>query len=153
MTLDDCNWEQFLRKDLSLGVRATERKNQVSLQFLLLGSINIFYDFHATASKSRHQRRYCSFTWTSVHGLFAKARRSDPIFPLLLCTQLGSDPLHQISCLSVLHSIVWHYHGGWKLRCSFSVSRLVSEENPDLIFIQISSEVMALGKSLIKNSW
>lgn len=136
---------------MSSGVRATERKNQVSLQFLLLGSINIFYDFHATASKSRHQRRYCSFTWTSVHGLFSKARRNYPIFPLLLCTQLGSD--HQTSCLLVLHSIIWHYPGEWKLPCSISVFRLVSEENPSLIFIQISSEVTALGKNLIKNSW
>lgn len=66
LCLDNCNWGQFLRKDLSSaslhtgfpGLRVTEGKKSVILQSLLLEVLKSFIRFPATASKSRQQRRH-----------------------------------------------------------------------------------------------
>lgn len=100
--LENCNWGQFLRKNLSLatlhtgflGLRASEGKK---LQFQLLGSINIFQkSFMPLPQKADIKGSTVSPRGSSFHGLFQRLewRTVSTIFSLLPSTQLGSDSLH-----------------------------------------------------------
>lgn len=111
LCLDNCNWGQFLRKDLSSaslhtgfpGLRVTEGKKSVILQSLLLEVLKSFIRFPATASKSRQQRRHPISTWKLFAWPLFKGQNEEwPYFPTLVLHTAGIRPFTSDSPVSAL---------------------------------------------------